>query len=55
MHHNYCGFDWAWIDRLKPDEVWWAPVERFLVCRPGQKPKNFPEGEVGITKAVNAN
>jgi len=45
FHHNYCGFDWASIDKIRPDEVWWAPVERYLVCRPGQKLKNFPGGE----------
>ncbi len=38
LHHEYCGFDWSWIEKLKPDEVWWAPVERFLVCAPGQYP-----------------
>ena len=38
VHHEYCGFDWTWIDKLKPDEVWWTPVERFLVCAPGQYP-----------------
>ena len=41
IHHRHCGFDWAWIDKLRPDEVWWTPVERFLVCWPGQSPKNF--------------
>lgn len=45
FHHNYCGFDWASIDRIHPDEVWWMPVERYLICRPGQKLKNFPQGE----------
>ena len=45
FHHNYCGFDWASIDKIRPDEVWWMPVERYLVCRPGQKLKNFPDGE----------
>ena len=54
IHHNYCGFDWAWIDKIRPDEVWWAPVERLIVCRPGQKLKNFPEGEA-TGNAVNAN
>jgi alginate O-acetyltransferase complex protein AlgJ len=44
LHHNYCGFDWAWIDKIQPDEVWWTPVERLLVCRPGQRLKNFPDG-----------
>jgi hypothetical protein len=41
VHHEYCGFDWNWIDRLKPDEVWWTPVERFLVCAPGQYPRGL--------------
>ncbi len=41
VHHEYCGFDWTWIDKLKPDEVWWAPVERFLVCAPGQYPNGL--------------
>jgi alginate O-acetyltransferase complex protein AlgJ len=41
IHHQYCGFDWGWIDKFRPDEVWWTPVERFLVCWPGQHPKSF--------------
>jgi hypothetical protein len=41
LHHEYCGFDWKWIDKLRPDEVWWAPVERFLVCWPGRRPTDF--------------
>ena len=55
VHHNYCGFDWAIIDRVRPDEVWWAPVERFIVCRPGQRPINLPDGEVGIARPVTPN
>jgi alginate O-acetyltransferase complex protein AlgJ len=47
LHHNYCGFDWAWIDKIKPDEVWWTPVERYLVCRPGQYPHGLSGDEVG--------
>jgi alginate O-acetyltransferase complex protein AlgJ len=47
LHHNYCGFDWAWIDKIKPDEVWWTPVERYLVCRPGQYPRGLSGDEVG--------
>ena len=41
IHHHECGFDWKLIDRLKPDEVWWAPTERFLVCDPGALPIGF--------------
>ena len=41
IHHHQCGFDWKLIDRFHPDEVWWAPTERFLVCDPGVIPVNF--------------
>jgi alginate O-acetyltransferase complex protein AlgJ len=41
LHHQYCGFDWKWIDKLHPDEVWWMPTERFLVCKPGMRPLDF--------------
>jgi hypothetical protein len=41
IHHRHCGFDWRWIEKLRPDEVWWAPVERYLVCAPGQRPKGL--------------
>ena len=41
MHHQLCGFDWKWIDKLHPDEVWWMPTERFLVCNPGARPLDF--------------
>ena len=42
VHHHQCGFDWKLIDKLRPDEVWWAPTERFLVCDPGARPIDFP-------------
>ena len=45
FHHKYCGFDRASIDRIRPDEVWWMPVERYLICRPGKKLKNFRQAE----------
>ncbi len=41
VHHHQCGFDWKLIDRFRPDEVWWAPTERFLICDPGVRPINF--------------
>jgi alginate O-acetyltransferase complex protein AlgJ len=50
IHHQYCGFDWNWIDKLKPDEVWWTPVERFLVCAPGQSPKNLAANDVSVIR-----
>ena len=38
---QHCGFDWAAIDRFRPDEVWWMPNERFLICDPGVRPLDF--------------
>jgi alginate O-acetyltransferase complex protein AlgJ len=38
---QHCGFDWSAIDRFQPDEVWWMPNERFLVCDPGARPRGF--------------
>jgi alginate O-acetyltransferase complex protein AlgJ len=34
VHYNDhgCRFDWSLIDKYRPDEVWWAPVERALIC-----------------------
>jgi alginate O-acetyltransferase complex protein AlgJ len=34
QHHKWCGFDWKLIDRFRPDEVWWMPTERYLLCIP---------------------
>jgi len=41
IHHHECGFDWKLIDKFRPDEVWWAPTERFLLCGPGVAPIDF--------------
>ena len=41
LEHQHCGFDWGAIDRFHPDEVWWMPTERFLVCDPGARPARF--------------
>ena len=41
LSHQHCGFDWTAIDRFHPDEVWWMPTERFLVCDPGVRPLGF--------------
>lgn len=42
LEHKHCGFDWGAIDKFRPDEVWWMPTERFLVCGPGARPAGFP-------------
>ncbi len=41
LEHRKCEFDWKAIDRFHPDEVWWMPNERFLICDPGAEPANF--------------
>ena len=41
LDHQHCGFDWKAIERFHPDEVWWMPNERFLVCDPGARPLAF--------------
>lgn len=37
VHYNTegCSFDWSLVDKYSPDEVWWAPVERALICESG--------------------
>jgi alginate O-acetyltransferase complex protein AlgJ len=41
LENRRCEFDWRAIDRFHPDEVWWMPNERFLICDPGAEPINF--------------
>jgi hypothetical protein len=41
VDRDHCGFDWKAIDRYRPDEVWWMPTERFLLCDPGSRPTDF--------------
>ena len=42
INHRRCGFNWKWIDAFHPDEVWWMPTERFMLCEPaGMKPIAF--------------
>jgi hypothetical protein len=43
LHHSFCGFDWKWINQLRPDEVWWMPTERYIVCgKGGVRPVGMP-------------
>ncbi len=37
-----CSFDWSWISTFKPDEVWWAPTERLILCLPQTWPNGMP-------------
>jgi len=42
LYHDLCGFDWKWIEQFHPDEVWWMPTERFIVCKRGSHPNGLP-------------
>jgi len=43
LEHHRCAFDWRRIDLFHPDEVWWMPTERELLCDPGAEPAHFAE------------
>lgn len=49
QHHKWCGFDWKLIDRFQPDEVWWMPTERYLLCSPNVRPDGFPSAQQTAT------
>ena len=53
MDHKSCGFDWSDVEKYRPDEVWWMPNERFLVCKPGLKPKGLPESKEESTEGTS--
>jgi hypothetical protein len=50
QHHKRCGFDWRLIDRFQPDEVWWMPTERYLLCSPNVRPEGFPGGQQALAR-----
>jgi alginate O-acetyltransferase complex protein AlgJ len=42
LHHQFCRFDWKWIEQFHPNEVWWMPTERYIFCRHGDRPVGLP-------------
>jgi alginate O-acetyltransferase complex protein AlgJ len=50
QHHKFCGFDWKLIDRFQPDEVWFVPTERYLLCTPGVRPEGFPTAQQAVIR-----
>ena len=50
-HHRLCTFDWQWINRFHPDEVWMMPTERDMLCRPGAQPSGLPSVSVQALRA----
>jgi alginate O-acetyltransferase complex protein AlgJ len=43
VDHKSCAFNWSEVEKYQPDEVWWMPNERFLVCKAGLRPMGLPE------------
>ncbi len=41
-HSHLCGFNWGWIARYHPSEIWYMPTERLIPCRPGKRPVGMP-------------
>jgi alginate O-acetyltransferase complex protein AlgJ len=41
IDHQHCRFDHEVIERFRPEEIWWMPNERFLICDPGAQPIGF--------------
>jgi alginate O-acetyltransferase complex protein AlgJ len=50
QHHKWCGFDWKTIDRSQPDEVWWMPTERYLLCHPNVRPDGFSSAQQAVVR-----
>ena len=25
LHHKHCDLDWQWVEKFRPDQVWWMP------------------------------
>jgi hypothetical protein len=43
IYHDACHFKWKWIDQFHPDEVWYMPTERLMICRLGDHPVGMPQ------------
>ena len=44
-HAALCGFNWGWVQRYHPSEVWYMPVERLIPCPPKHRPIGLPKPE----------
>ncbi len=42
LHHSGCGFNWQWIEKFQPDQVWYMPTERYFPCDPSKNPAGMP-------------
>ena len=42
IHHKLCQFDWAWLEKFKPDQVWYMPTERYMPCDLRRRPIGMP-------------
>ncbi len=51
LHHQFCGFDWQWIEKFQPDQVWYMPTERYFPCDPRRRPAGMPARGVATQDA----
>jgi hypothetical protein len=42
LPHQFCGFDWQWIEKFKPDQVWYMATERYFPCDANRRPARLP-------------
>jgi alginate O-acetyltransferase complex protein AlgJ len=42
IHHQFCRFDWQWVEKFRPDQVWYMPTERYFPCDPKRWPQGMP-------------
>jgi alginate O-acetyltransferase complex protein AlgJ len=42
--HLGCSFDWQGLLALQPNEVWYMPIERFMVCKHNARPLGMSAG-----------
>ena len=40
--HQHCGFEWQWIEKFQPDQVWYMPTERYFPCDLKSRPAGMP-------------
>ena len=42
LPHQICGFDWQWIEKFQPEQVWYMPTERYFPCDLRRRPAGMP-------------
>jgi hypothetical protein len=55
LHHQQCNFDWKWVDMFKPNQVWYLPNERDMLCLPGSQPMGLHDELVKLDALTSRN